>query len=120
MTVYRQFWTTLAARDWDAFGATVTDDVVGTWPQSGETVRGRDGLIRFMAAYPGQWHLTVEDEHADATGGATRIAFTVDGETVPGLTFFTAAADGRIGAFVEFWPEPYEPPAGRGHLLERY
>jgi ketosteroid isomerase-like protein len=120
VSIYREFWAALDARDWARFGATVTDDVVATWPQTRETVRGRDALIRFMAEYPGDWHLRVEQEHGDATGGATRIAFTVGGETVPGLTFFTTAGDGRIASFVEFWPEPYEPPADRAHLLERY
>lgn len=120
MSLYTDFWEALEARDWDRFGATMNEDVVGTWPQTRETVRGRDALIRFMAAYPGEWHLAVEEVHADGTGAATRIAFTVDGETVAGLTFFATGADGRIASFTEFWPEPYQPPPGREHLLERY
>lgn len=119
MSIYRQFWDALEARDWARFDATLADDVVATWPQSRERARGRDALIRFMAAYPGDWHLAVEEEHGDAAGGATRIAFTLDGDTVPGVTFFTTGPDGRIASFVEFWPEPYHPPADREHLLER-
>lgn len=119
MSTARTFWDTLEARDWVAFGATVTDDVVAQWPQSRERVRGREALIRFMAAFPGDWHLRVDREHADAAGAATLIAFTVDGETVPGATFFDFAADGRITGFSEFWPEPYAPPPGREHLVER-
>lgn len=120
MGVVEEFWASLEARDWERFGSTVTDDVTATWPQSRERVRGRDALVRFMAEFPGDWHLSVDEAHADDSGGATRVAFTVDGETVPGVTFFTTDADGRIAGIVEFWPEPYDPPPGREHLLERY
>ena len=119
MSIARTFWDTLEARDWVAFGATVTADVVATWPQTGERVRGREALVRFMAEFPGDWHLRVEREHADPTGVATLIAFAVDGETVSGATFFDLAPDGRIAGFTEFWPDPYEPPPGRAHLVER-
>ncbi len=119
MSIARTFWEALEARDWEAFGATVTDDVTAWWPQTREQVRGRDALVRFMAEFPGDWHLRVEREHADAAGAATLVAFTVDGETVSGATFFELAPDGRIAGFTEFWPEPYEPPPGRAHLVER-
>jgi hypothetical protein len=29
-------------------------------------------------------------------------------------------AAGRIARITDFWPEPYEPPAGRAHLTERF
>lgn len=120
MSICTDFWDALEARDWVRFGATVTDDVEAQWPQSRERVRGRDALVAFMVGFPGDWRLRVEEEHVDATGGATRIAFTVGGETVSGLTFFRFDDAGRIAAFTEFWPEPYEPPAGREHLVDRY
>ena len=119
-SVVRAFWATLDARDWDGFGATVTDDVVATWPQSRERVRGRDGLVRFMAEFPGDWHLTLTAAYAGDAGVATRVDFALDGEVVVGLTYFTLAADGRIDGFTEYWPDPYEPPLGRDHLVERY
>lgn len=119
MSIARTFWETLEARDWEAFGAVVIDDVVAWWPQSRERVRGREALVRFMAEFPGDWHLRVERDHVDSTGAATLIAFTSGGETVSGATFFELASDGRISGFTEFWPEPYEPPAGREHLVDR-
>jgi hypothetical protein len=120
MSTCTEFWARLEARDWHGFAALLSPEVIATWPQSRERATGRDALVRFMQAYPGDWHLGVAQEHADETGGATRVAFTLDGETVPGLTFFTFAADGTIAGITEFWPEPYEPPPGRAHLLERY
>lgn len=114
----RRFWSTLDAREWDAFGALLTDDVEARWPQSRERVRGRDALVRFMAAFPGAWHVRVERAAVEGDTGASLTAFTVDGRTVPGATFFDLAPDGRVAGFTEFWPEPYDPPPGRAHLVE--
>ncbi len=120
MAIFGEYWAATQARDWERLATLVSADVVGTWPQSRERVTGREALVRFMASYPGDWSLVVMAEHVDASGGATRIAFSVDGETVPGLTFFTLDSDGLIGTFTEYWPEPYEPPASRAHLLTRF
>jgi hypothetical protein len=119
-TVYAAFWASLDGRDWEGFRACLAADVVALWPQSRERVTGADALVAFMAAYPGDWRLEVVALHADGTGAATQVAFTADGLTVPGLTFFTVDAVGRIAGFTEFWPEPYDPPVNRAHLVERY
>lgn len=125
----RTFWRTLDARDWEGFAACLTDDVTGTWPQSRERVRGRDALVRFMREYPGDWNLTLTAAYAGDAGVATRVAFVSGrseadggeaGAPEAGLTYFTFDEEGRISALEEYWPEPYEPPAGREHLLERY
>ncbi len=106
-------------RDWERFAGCVAPDVEATWPQTRERCRGREALVAFMRAYPGDWRLELVEEHADETGGATRIAFTVDRETMTGLTFFRVDGSGLVTSLVEFWPEPYEPPE-RGGTLERY
>ena len=30
------------------------------------------------------------------------------------------ADDGKIAVITDFWPDPYELPASRAHLVERY
>jgi hypothetical protein len=35
------------------------------------------------------------------------------------MAFFEFAG-GLITRVTDFWPEPYEPPAGREHLVERW
>lgn len=35
-----------------------------------------------------------------------------------GVTFFELDGD-LISRVTDFWPEPYQPPAGREHLVER-
>lgn len=57
---------------------------------------------------------------ARGSQAASWIAFTLDGKTVPGITFFELDDDGLIASITDFWPEPYERPAGREHLIERY
>jgi hypothetical protein len=34
--------------------------------------------------------------------------------------WFELAADGLITRITDFWPDPYEPPPGREHLVERW
>ncbi len=115
-----EFWKAINARDWERLGSTVTDDVVGTWPQTREIARGRDSFIAFESNFPGEWKLEIQEAHEDSSGGATRVAFTVDDETATGITFFHFATDGRIDSFVEYWPESYEPPEEQTGRLERY
>ena len=114
------YWRTLEARDWRAFGALLADDVTYELPQTGERVRGRDRYVRFNVEYPGEWHVAVERLVAGGDGDvATWTRFTLPdiGEQTA-LTFFLVR-DGLVRSIVEWWPEPYEPPAGREHLVER-
>lgn len=37
-----------------------------------------------------------------------------------GCVWFSFGDDGVITSVTDFWPEPYEPPTGREHLVERY
>src|SRR5580692_3931050 len=45
--VVAAYWAAAEARDWDAFGALLADDVIYRGPQTREQVRGRDAYIRF-------------------------------------------------------------------------
>lgn len=118
--VVTAFWAGIDARDWEAVGATLADDVVYEVPQSRERVVGRDGVVRFNAEYPGDWSLSVTDLVADEHRAATTIRFVLPGEPdQTGIAFFTVA-DGRITRMSDWWPEPYDPPPGRAHLVERY
>ncbi len=115
-----RYWAAMEARDWDALGALLADDVVCEWPQSRERVRGRDASVRFAADYPGDWHLAVEQAIGDGQTGASRIRFTNGDAVETGITFFHFDDMGLVSSLLEFWPEPYEPPPGREHLAERY
>ena len=118
--VVTKFWATCEARDWDGFGRLLADDVVYEVPQTRERVRGRAGVVRFTAEFPGAWHLALERVVGDAAAAASRINFTLEGTEQTGLAFFELDHDGLIARIEDYWPERYEPPPGRAHLAERF
>jgi hypothetical protein len=114
------YWSAANARDWAAFARLLADDVVYELPQTRERIRGRDTYLSFNVEYPGDWHAVIERIVADERHAASWIRMRVDGSEQPALSYFDLTDDHRIRAITEFWPEPYEPPAGREHLVERY
>jgi hypothetical protein len=55
---------------------------------------------------------------ADGSTATASMNFTVGDEELVGLVYFEL--DGELITHVtDFWPEPYEPPAGREELVER-
>ena len=119
--VVAAYWAAAEARDWTAFGALLADDVVYRGPQTREQVRGREAYVRFNTeGFDYDWHVTVvriigEDQHA-----VSWTDFAGREGTQPGLCFFEFGDDGRIAQITDFWPDPYELPASRAHLVERY
>jgi predicted ester cyclase len=119
--VVAAYWAAAEARDWDAFGALLADDVVYRGPQTREQVRGRDPYVRFnVEGFPYDWHLTVDRIVGEGQRAASWIEFTGPAGTQSGLCFFDLDDDGRIALITDFWPDPYELPASRAHLVERY
>ncbi|MEV0219964.1 nuclear transport factor 2 family protein [Streptomyces sp. NPDC050704] len=113
-------WAAVEARDWAAFAETLSEDFLYTLPQTRERIRGRETYVRFNQEYPGDWHLRVERIVAEPGQVVSWIHFTVGLEEMYGISFFTGDDQGRILEITDFWPEPYEPPPGREHLVERY
>jgi predicted ester cyclase len=119
--VVAAYWTAAEARDWDAFGALLADDVIYHGPQTREQVRGRDAYIRFnVEGFPYDWHLTVQRIIGEGQHAASWTEFTGPEGAQPGLCFFDLADDGKIALITDFWPDPYDLPASRAHLVERY
>jgi hypothetical protein len=119
VTVY---WAAAEERDWDAFGALVAEDVVYEAPQSRERVRGRSAYVRFnREGFPGPWHLQVVKIVGGNGSAASWISMTdADGTVQPGLSFFELDRTNLIARIADFWPDSYELPASRVHLVERY
>jgi predicted ester cyclase len=119
--VVAAYWAAAEARDWDSFGALLANDVIYRGPQTREQVRGRDAYIRFnVEGFAYDWHLTVRQIVGEGQRAASWIEFTGPDGTQPGLCFFDLADDGKIARITDFWPDPYELPASRAHLVERY
>lgn len=120
--VVTAYWATANARDWSGFEALLSEDVVYEGPQTRERVRGRSNYVRFnVEGFPGDWHLEVNRIIGDGLHASSWIQFTnADGTVQPGLRFFDLQDDGTIVRITDFWPDPYELPATRAHLVERY
>jgi hypothetical protein len=43
-----------------------------------------------------------------------------DGTVQAGVSFFEIDQSNMINHITDFWPEPYDLPASRAHLVERY
>jgi hypothetical protein len=114
-----RFIATLEARDWDAWAGLLHPAVVYEIPQSRERIRGRDRYLRFNQEYPGDWHLRPKVTIADECHGVVWFEWLLDGRTDDAIAFFEFA-DGLITRVTDFWPETYEPPPGREHLVERW
>jgi ketosteroid isomerase-like protein len=118
--IVSRYWAAAGARDWAAFGALLAGDVVYELPQTRERIEGRADVVRFNEEYPGDWRLVGVRVIGEGRGAASWITLVAAGEEATGLSFFELTDDGVIGRITDFWPEPYEPPAGREHLVQRY
>ncbi|HEX6151344.1 nuclear transport factor 2 family protein [Nocardioides sp.] len=116
----RDYWDTAERRDWDGFAATLSPDVVYDLPQTRERVIGRDRYLTFNREYPGDWHVAIRRVVTDDAGGVAWTDVRVGDEHVNAIHFFTFDDAGLITRVDDFWPEPYDPPPGREHLVERY
>ena len=114
------YWAAANAREWVAFADLLAEDVVYTLPQTRERISGRARYVEFNREYPGDWQVRIERVMTEPGQAVTWTLVTVGLEKMHAITFFTADEEGRIATVTDFWPEPYEPPAGREHLAERY
>lgn len=114
-----QVFAAFEARDWVALAAVLHEDVVYDLPQSRERIVGRERYVQFNAEYPGDWHVVPTTVVVECGHAAVRFDWRVGDEQAEGVVFYETAG-GLVTRITDFWPEPYEPPPGREHLVERY
>jgi hypothetical protein len=112
----------LERRDWAGLSGLLAGDVVYEMPQTRERIRGRESFLRFNAEYPGDWHLAVRRIVADGESAALLLDVQVDApdQRQDACVWLDVSDQGLITRIVDYWPEPYDPPPGREHLVERY
>jgi hypothetical protein len=133
-----------AAQDWAAVSEMTAADLVVTYPQSGETFRGRDDYVSMLATYPG--HL---ESNADLTITTLRspkesVHVMTSPIAAPTITLTEAGNDfiiegivkypdggiynivgiielgaGRVVRETWYFAAPFEPPAWRASYTER-
>jgi hypothetical protein len=110
----------MEARDWEAAGAQVHDDVVVDWPHSGERLRGRENYMAVQRNYPEGWRVDVL--RVVATGDVAAAEVKVEhGEERFFCAGFYELRDARIVKGTEYWVTAgaEEPPAWRAPWTER-
>jgi hypothetical protein len=110
----------LEQRDWARLTTLLAEDVVYEMPQTRERIRGRSAFLQFNIDYPGDWHLTPRRLLADGTHAAVWLDVRVGAERQEACVWLDMSESGAIHRITDYWPEPYEPPAGREHLVERW
>ena len=117
--IIAEFWRRMAANDFAAAGALLGPDFVLEWPQSRERIRGAARFIQMNAEYPahGPWQFTVQRIVGGNGEGVSDVEVTDGVQKARAISFFTLS-EGKITRLVEYWPDPYDPPATRAHLVE--
>jgi ketosteroid isomerase-like protein len=110
----------LENRDWSGLTALLAEDLVYEMPQTRERIRGRSAFLQFCVEYPGDWHLRVRRVVADGRTAALWLDTRVGAEQQDACMWLELSEGGLISQVVDYWPEPYDPPAGREHLVERW
>ncbi len=109
----------MASNDFGSVAEVLADELVVEWPQSGERFRGPTAFVRVNTEYPtqGRWAFTINRLVASGEQVVTQVSVTDGVQSAEPISFFTVR-EGRIVHLVEYWPEPYAPPAHRRHLAE--
>lgn len=117
--VVKRFWSLMQTNDFRSVGEVLADSFVLEWPQSHERIRGRSNFAAMNEEYPahGHWRFTINRLVAGEGEAVSDVSVT-DGVQVARVISFFAIADGLIQQMVEFWPEPFEAPENRKHLVE--
>ena len=110
----------MGTNDFAAVSAVLAPEFVLEWPLSRERIRGAERFARMNAEYPahGRWSFTVNRLVGGQSEAVSDVTVTDGVQTARVISFFEVSGD-KITRLVEFWPEPYESPANRAHLVER-
>jgi ketosteroid isomerase-like protein len=118
----RELWERIQARDWDAAGELLAEDVVVDWPQTRERIRGRSNVIAVNRHYPEGWTIRVLRVLQDGDTAVSEVAVDhVEHGTFHAASFFEVR-DGQVARGTEYWVDPPtgDPPAWRAEWVERY
>ena len=110
-------WEASNAGDFAAEHDIYRADAVLEYPQSGERIRGRDGIQASRAAQPNTKRFEVR--RIVGTGGLwlTELVMTYDG-----APFYTVSimelADGKVARETQYFAAPFEPGRSRARWVE--
>jgi len=114
--VARAWWWAIDRADFDAAILLMAPETVIDWPLSNERMASPEMWKEVNAHYPGRWSASVRSVVAEDTSVVTRTHVSDGSITVLAISFFTVE-NGLITYLIEYWPEPYAPPAGRSQWI---
>ena len=117
--VVREFWRLMATNDFNSVAAVLAPAFVLEWPLSKERIRGSERFARMNQEYPahGTWQFTINRLVGDESEAVSDVTISDGVQVARAISFFTIV-EGKITRLVEFWPEPFDAPANRKHLVE--
>jgi ketosteroid isomerase-like protein len=117
--IVKKFWELMTSNDFRSVGAVLSDDFVLDWPQSGERIRGRDNYAAMNREYPahGPWTFTINRLVGNDDQAVSDVTVS-DGEQIARAISFFEITEGKISRIVEYWPDPFDAPDARRHLVE--
>jgi ketosteroid isomerase-like protein len=118
--IVSEFWRLMATNDFESVGQVLADDFVLEWPQSKERIRGAANFARMNREYvaKGLWRFTIHRIVANDREVVSDVS-TTDGQARGRAISFFDIVDGKITRVTEFWPEAFDAPANRAHLVEK-
>ena len=118
--IAQDFWALMQTNDFASVADVLAPGFVLEWPQTRERIRGAERFVRMNAEYPahGRWQFTVNRIVGGEREAVSDVSITDGVQHARAISFFEVA-DGRVQNVVEYWPEPYDAPANRAHLVER-
>lgn len=118
--ILENFWAAMETNDFYAASRLLHDDFILEWPQSGESILGRDNFAAVNTNYPseGRWHFTINHSMAEGDMVVTDVTAT-DGKIIGRAITFSTIRDEKIWKQVEFWPDPFEAPEWRAQWIQK-
>jgi ketosteroid isomerase-like protein len=111
-------WAASDANDFEEEHQIYRKDAVLDYPQSGERIRGRQGIQASRAAQPSQKRFTVRRIVGAGDLWVTEYVLTYDGRpsyTVSIMEF----VDGQVAHETQYFADPFEPGPSRVQWVER-
>lgn len=117
--VVRAFWQAMATNDFWNASTFLADTFRCEWPQSGEVIAGPANFAEVNSRYPanGRWTFDLRRIVGEGADVVTDVRIS-DGVVAATAVTFHRVERELIVSQIEYWPDPYEPPAWRAAWVE--
>jgi len=100
-------------RKFAEFSNYVTDDLVESYPQSGERIEGKEAQRRMHEAFPSPPTFRIRDIRQDGNLAVVEVDETYRDGPVWKTVFILGLRDGLIESLIGYFGEPFDAPTWR-------